>query len=175
MARGKACLSGPLCRLFTRPALGHESVLFAHPNGGVRGPRRAHGRPVETLASKPDFLENLALDNLLSKPYGRIVEIIPPSPVPAGDLRHSTVRFSSVHAAAAARNCIHGYRLATADGKITRLSANFERPLKAHNVRDWLIAPSHRYPNSRLSFGHPDICCRSNLHDVATGPLTTSS
>lgn len=72
------------------------------------------------------------------QPYGRIVDITAPTPVPAGTLRSSTVFFYNVRSAAIARNVIHGEALSSEDGKITRLALGFERPLKAHAIRDWI-------------------------------------
>ncbi|KZT44087.1 hypothetical protein SISSUDRAFT_1057085 [Sistotremastrum suecicum HHB10207 ss-3] len=74
------------------------------------------------------------------RPYGRIVDITAPTPVPAGTLRSSTVFFYNLRSAAIARNVIHGEALPTEGGKITRLALAFERPLKAHAIRDWLTA-----------------------------------
>ncbi|ORY30013.1 RNA12 protein-domain-containing protein [Naematelia encephala] len=92
---------------------------------------------------------------LLFRPYGRVADIQPPTPVPAGSLRFASVSFSKISPAAAAINCLHGYNTPTntadftlrvagfdASSPITlsRLRLYYERPLKAHAVRDWISA-----------------------------------
>ena len=58
-------------------------------------------------------------------------------PGPAGALRSSLVTFRQSRASATARNCIHGLSIPGASAS-TRLSTQYERPLKAHAVRDWI-------------------------------------
>lgn len=80
------------------------------------------------------------------QPFGKISDITNPTPVPAGVLRSSTVTFSSIRAATRAHNCIHGFTLvdepavagSTTGGKPTRLATIYEKPIKAHVVRDWI-------------------------------------
>jgi hypothetical protein len=45
------------------------------------------------------------------QPYGQISDITNPVPVPAGNLRYSTIMFASQRGAARAHNCIHGFTL----------------------------------------------------------------
>lgn len=83
----------------------------------------------------PDIKEE-GLYNLL-RPYGRILDLTSPSPGTPGSLRSSIVTFKKVRSAATARNCIHGLVVPTGNGN-TRLHVGFERPIKAHAVRDWI-------------------------------------
>ena len=80
------------------------------------------------------------------QPFGKISDITNPIPVPAGVLRSSTVTFSRIGAATRAHNCIHGFTLvdepavagSTTGGKPTRLATLYEKPIRAHAVRDWI-------------------------------------
>ncbi|WVR05410.1 hypothetical protein IAU60_002425 [Kwoniella sp. DSM 27419] len=89
----------------------------------------------------------------LFRPYGRVADIQPPTPVPAGSLRFATVSFSRVSPAATAINCLHGFSTPTNTADFTlkssgeassstipksRLRLYYERPLKAHAIRDWI-------------------------------------
>ncbi|WWD16211.1 hypothetical protein CI109_100637 [Kwoniella shandongensis] len=89
----------------------------------------------------------------LFRPYGRLSDIQPPTPVPAGSLRYATVAFSRLSSSAIAINCLHGYStptntadftLRTSGGPsptpipLSRLRLYYERPLKAHAIRDWI-------------------------------------
>jgi hypothetical protein len=102
----------------------------------------------------------------LFRPYGRLTEIVPPSPVPAGALRFAMLSFSRISTTVAANNCMHGFlsptktadydlqRAAYAGGNesqqgssssdsgskipMSRLRLYYERPLKAHYVRTWM-------------------------------------
>ncbi|OCF71499.1 exonuclease [Kwoniella mangroviensis CBS 8886] len=91
----------------------------------------------------------------LFRPYGRIADIQPPSPVPAGSLRYATVTYSRLSPAAIAINCLHGFSTPTNTADFTlkssgsaststipksRLRIYYERPLKAHAIRDWISA-----------------------------------
>ncbi|KAI5124079.1 hypothetical protein M0805_003906 [Coniferiporia weirii] len=71
------------------------------------------------------------------RPFGRLVDLTSPAPGPAGALRSSVVTFRKVRAAAIARNCVHGVVL-PAPSATTQLHTIYERPLKAHAVRDWM-------------------------------------
>lgn len=109
----------------------------------------------------------------LVKPYGRLADIQPPTPVPAGSLRFASVSFSRLSPAAIAINAVrpdstfmyddlglimsplqlHGYSTPTNTADFTiralssvtdkpiplsRLRLFYERPLKAHALRDWI-------------------------------------
>ncbi|WVO14164.1 hypothetical protein L204_101795 [Cryptococcus depauperatus] len=86
----------------------------------------------------------------LFRPYGKLSDIQPPTPVPSGSLRYAIVSYSSLTPAVIAINVLHGYSTATntsdfnlrlsQDLKITksRLRIYYERPIKAHAVRDWI-------------------------------------
>ncbi|KAF9532412.1 RNA12 protein-domain-containing protein [Crepidotus variabilis] len=73
----------------------------------------------------------------LCRPYGKIKDITPPSPVPAGTLRSTTLTYHRLHSATIARNVLHGLNVPTA-GASTKLRAQYIVPIQAHAVRDWL-------------------------------------
>ncbi|KAL7421170.1 mitochondrial escape protein 2 [Cryptotrichosporon argae] len=88
---------------------------------------------------------------ILFRPYGRLTDIVPPSPVPAGSLRYAVVVYSRMAPATIAINCLHGYATPLNTAELVRLQAGgpappalsrlriyFERPLKAHAIRDWI-------------------------------------
>ncbi|KAJ7286029.1 RNA12 protein-domain-containing protein [Mycena rebaudengoi] len=75
----------------------------------------------------------------LLRPYGQIMSIIPPAPVPAGTLRSSTALFRHLTAATVARNTIHGMEIsAPGSSSPTKLHATYSSPLHAHAIRDWM-------------------------------------
>ncbi|BEJ12329.1 hypothetical protein CspHIS471_0207890 [Cutaneotrichosporon sp. HIS471] len=83
----------------------------------------------------------------LFRPYGRIFNITPPTPVPAGQLRSALVMFRRVSTAVNANNSLHGFLTPTKsadyegrspDAPLSRLRIYFEHPLKAHYFRDWV-------------------------------------
>lgn len=90
----------------------------------------------------------------LFRPYGRILEIVPPSPVPAGALRYSILKFSRISTAVAASNCLHSYSTPTSQTDYDRaklqpgpgaqdvtrstLKISYEQPLKGHHFRNWV-------------------------------------
>ena len=105
----------------------------------------------------------------LFRPYGRVADIQPPSPVPAGSLRYAVVSYSGLSPSTTAINCVrdevprfyktddqlHGFSTPTntadytlrASGQspstpspLSRLRIYYERPLKAHAIRDWISA-----------------------------------
>ncbi|KAI6151037.1 RNA12 protein-domain-containing protein [Pisolithus tinctorius] len=90
---------------------------------------------VKVAFEGPDIREE-ALYHLY-RPYGRIYNISPPTPVPSGMLRFSQIAFQRVRSATVARNVTHGFQLSK-EGTVTRLQAAYERPLQAHAIRDWM-------------------------------------
>lgn len=89
----------------------------------------------------------------LFRPYGRVYDIQPPQPVPSGQLRSALLTFSRISTAVNASNCLHGYSTPTktseydlkridpnANVALSRLRIYYERPLKAHYIRDWISA-----------------------------------
>ncbi len=83
----------------------------------------------------------------LFRPYGKIHDIVPPTPVPAGQLRSALVTFRRISTAVNANNALHGFSTRTKsadfegqvpDAPLSRLRIYFERPLKAHYFRDWV-------------------------------------
>ena len=65
------------------------------------------------------------------------MDLTPPDPGAGGALRSSIITFRKGRASAIARNCVHGFRVESTGGT-TRLHTNFEQPLKAHAIRDWI-------------------------------------
>ncbi|EIM82494.1 exonuclease [Stereum hirsutum FP-91666 SS1] len=81
----------------------------------------------------PDVQEE-ALYNIF-RPYGRIVDLSSPSPLPGTSLRSSTISFSKPTSAVIARNVAHGINAGQ-----TRLRTVFQPPVQAHVVRDWITS-----------------------------------
>lgn len=66
---------------------------------------------------------------------------MPPGPAPAGTMRSALVTFRSLRSSIIAHNCIHGLAVPSgASGSTTKLLTMFERPIKAHVIRDWIAA-----------------------------------
>lgn len=92
----------------------------------------------------------------LFRPYGRINDIEPPTPVPAGALRFAQLSYTRLSPAVTASNCLHGvmtpvnmndykvHREGNEEAKnalsLTRLRIYYQDPLKAHAIRDWISA-----------------------------------
>ncbi|KAI1790774.1 exonuclease [Ganoderma leucocontextum] len=83
----------------------------------------------------PD-LSDEALYRLL-RPYGRIIDITPPTPVPAGTLRSAQVTFAHIRSATSARNTIHDLNVPVSSST-TLLRTSYARPIAAHAVRDYM-------------------------------------
>ncbi|KAI6116935.1 RNA12 protein-domain-containing protein [Pisolithus croceorrhizus] len=90
---------------------------------------------VKVAFEGPDIREETLYH--LYRPYGRIYNITPPTPVPSGMLRFSQIAFQRVRSATVARNVTHGFHLPK-EGSVTRLLTTYERPLQAHAIRDWI-------------------------------------
>ncbi|KAI0797741.1 exonuclease [Abortiporus biennis] len=87
----------------------------------------------------PDVSEENLYD--LLRPYGRIVDLNPPTPVPAGTLRSTTVHFRNVRAATTARNAIHGLSVQSpSTSTVTVLRTAYQKPIQAHAVRDYITS-----------------------------------
>lgn len=71
------------------------------------------------------------------QPFGRIADISTPQPGPSGALRYSIVTFRQVRSAVTAHNCIHSIAVPVGNS-FTRLHTAYERPLRAHAIRDWI-------------------------------------
>ncbi|KAI0060858.1 hypothetical protein BV25DRAFT_1839423 [Artomyces pyxidatus] len=67
------------------------------------------------------------------RPYGRILDLTPPAPVPGAPFRASTLTFEAFRSAVVARNVTHGLTLGS-----TRLRTAFQPPVQAHVIRDWI-------------------------------------
>ena len=76
----------------------------------------------------------------LLRPYGRILDIAPPAPAPAGALRAATVTFADTRAAVIARHALHGLAVPAAAASSTRLRTAFQPAVQAHALRDWATA-----------------------------------
>ncbi|GMK54094.1 hypothetical protein CspeluHIS016_0106800 [Cutaneotrichosporon spelunceum] len=83
----------------------------------------------------------------LFRPYGRIYDITPPTPVASGQLRSALVTFRRISTAVNASNSLHGFlspsKSADYEGQVSdaphsRLRIYFERPLNTHSFRDWV-------------------------------------
>ncbi|KAJ3477560.1 hypothetical protein NLI96_g10383 [Meripilus lineatus] len=87
----------------------------------------------------PDVHEETLYEVL--RPYGRIVDLTTPTPVPAGMLRSTSVSFRNVRSAAAARNTVHGLVIRSGfSGSVTRLQTSYQVPLQAHVIRDYITS-----------------------------------
>ncbi|KAH9857835.1 RNA12 protein-domain-containing protein [Lenzites betulinus] len=88
----------------------------------------------------PDVPEEQLYD--LLRPYGKIGDITPPSPAPAGTLRSATVSFRSLRAATTARNAIHSARvpLSSSGQSLTTLRTSYQQPIAAHAIRDYVTS-----------------------------------
>ncbi|GJJ12482.1 hypothetical protein Clacol_006724 [Clathrus columnatus] len=102
--------------------------------------RRYASRTLRVEFDGPDIREERLWDFL--RPFGRIEYINPPVPVPAGMLRSSHVTFQRISSATVAHNCIHGISIPSPSNPqvSTRLNTSYERPIKAHVIRDWLTS-----------------------------------
>lgn len=86
----------------------------------------------------------------LFRPYGRLLDVVSPSPVPAGNLRFAQLYFSHLSMSVVAKNCLHGFNSPTKSADydikevpsdkvpLSRLRIYYERPLKAHYIRTWV-------------------------------------
>ncbi|KAF8431788.1 RNA12 protein-domain-containing protein [Boletus edulis BED1] len=83
----------------------------------------------------PDVQEEALYE--LFRPYGRISDLTPPKPAPAGTLRSADVSFVRVRSAVIARNAMHGYRFPN-NNQPTRFQILYERPIRVHAIRNWL-------------------------------------
>ncbi|KAF7365492.1 Mitochondrial escape protein 2 [Mycena venus] len=118
----------------------------------VEDMRRFPSNFVNVVFEGPDIREERLYE--LFRPYGKIVEIMKPVPVPPGDLRSATVAFRQVRSAAVARNIIHGLEVwAPGASSPTRLHLTYIHPMDPHKVR----APSNTrglfFPSQSSSWG----------------------
>ncbi|KAF8337623.1 RNA12 protein-domain-containing protein [Cantharellus anzutake] len=74
------------------------------------------------------------------RPYGPLVDITRPSPVPAGAPHFANAVFYQVRSAVRAQNCLHGIVIYASDTAKTRLGLVFEKTVKVSAVRDWLAS-----------------------------------
>ena len=77
------------------------------------------------------------------QPFGRIEEISQPTPVPAGQLRSSVVRYERLRSAVIARNTIHGTQISpnhTPASTLTMIRTAYQQPLQAHVIRDYIAS-----------------------------------
>lgn len=63
--------------------------------------------------------------------YGKIINIFPAS----ATQKYAVLQFAQIRSATAARTCLHGFK----DGTTT-MKIGFERQLKAHLIREWLLS-----------------------------------
>lgn len=75
----------------------------------------------------------------LFRRFGKIAEITP-QPQSSKDLpRHAIVQFLRIRSATAAKNCLHRARVGEEGVGETILRIGYERTIKAHFIRDWLV------------------------------------
>ncbi|KAF2261623.1 hypothetical protein CC78DRAFT_561656 [Lojkania enalia] len=76
------------------------------------------------------------------RPYGKLGDIVAQPPDSKIVPRYAYLDFARQPRAIMARNCMHGYLVTQAEGggaKGTILRLSYERKVKAHWVRDWLV------------------------------------
>ncbi|GBE82399.1 RNA12 protein-domain-containing protein [Sparassis latifolia] len=102
---------------------------------------RRYASPILKVSFDGPDVQEESLYELL-RPYGRIEEITRPTPVPAGTLRSSTVAFRRVRAAVVAHNAINNISIPSAlnASTVTRLRTNYEVPIQAHVVRNYVAS-----------------------------------
>ncbi|KAG8833407.1 mitochondrial escape protein 2 [Serendipita sp. 399] len=106
--------------------------------------RRYASNNMKVFFEGPDIYQETLYD--IMRHYGQISNISNPVPVPAGNLRFSTIKFANSRAATRAHNCIHGFTLVdqpaipgqSTEVKPTRLATVYERKLKGQAVWDWI-------------------------------------
>ncbi|KAJ7184170.1 RNA12 protein-domain-containing protein [Mycena filopes] len=97
-----------------------------------------YSRPVLGIAFQGPDLGEEQLFSIL-RPYGHIVDIQPPTPVPAGSLRSANVMFDSLRGGTVARNVLHGLEVLTPGASSpTRLHITYQPPIDAHKIRDFI-------------------------------------
>ncbi|KAI0747869.1 exonuclease [Daedaleopsis nitida] len=74
----------------------------------------------------------------LLRPYGRIHDISPPTPGPAGTLRSVLVTFKNIRSATSARNTIHSLKFPSSPSTFTTLRTSYAQPETVHAVRDYI-------------------------------------
>ena len=122
-------------------ATGYESLPITIRESLLRWPRRQRGIIIRTIACKQKSRAKLVyLTYSLLQPYGRIVDITPPQPVPPGALRSALVSFRHIRSAAIARNTIHGLAIPSDSGGATRLRTSYQVPIQAHVIRDYVAS-----------------------------------
>ncbi|KAI0698509.1 RNA12 protein-domain-containing protein [Cytidiella melzeri] len=99
---------------------------------------RHYASPLLKVTFEGPDLRDETLYNLM-RPYGRIANITPPSPVPAGSLRYAIVGFRRIQDATIARNTLHGLAIPADSGSgVTRIRTSYQQPIQAHAVRDYI-------------------------------------
>ncbi|KIP10314.1 hypothetical protein PHLGIDRAFT_28547 [Phlebiopsis gigantea 11061_1 CR5-6] len=98
-----------------------------------------YASPIVRISFEGPDVKDETLYNLL-RPYGRILDIIPPTPAPAGTLRSATIIFRNARAAAIAHNTIHGLSIPpdASSATFTRLRTRYQQPIQAHAIRDYI-------------------------------------
>lgn len=77
------------------------------------------------------------------RPYGKLADIIPQGPDSKVLPKFAYIDFAAVKRAIMAKNCMHGYLVAEAEGggkAGTLLRLSYEKKAKAHWIRDWLFS-----------------------------------
>lgn len=76
------------------------------------------------------------------RPYGKMGDIVTQPPDSKVVPRYAYLDFAAIQRATMARNCMHGYTVSEAEGggkTGTKFRISYERKLKAHWIRDWLV------------------------------------
>ncbi|KAK7693180.1 hypothetical protein QCA50_002746 [Cerrena zonata] len=96
--------------------------------------------PIVKITFEGPDVDEETLYSLL-RPYGRMGDIVPPSPVPAGTLRSSTVLFRNIRGAVRARNTLHGLMISSPNSTTkTRLKTSYQAPVQAHAIRNYITS-----------------------------------
>ena len=116
-----------------RPVSGIVKVSFDGPDLSEEALYRLMSVRITDSAS-------LSLSLISPQPYGRIYDITPPTPVPAGSLRTALVSFHNLRSATSARNTVHGLRVPTSTSGTTILRTSYASPVAAHVIRDYITS-----------------------------------
>ncbi|KAA1474837.1 hypothetical protein DENSPDRAFT_841477 [Dentipellis sp. KUC8613] len=100
---------------------------------------RFSSRLLRVVYEGPDPREETVFHTF--RPYGRIVNYSPATPVPNSPYRAAFLAFSDIRSAVIARNVVHGFTLQgdhVSGRSPTRLRIAFEPAVHAHAIRDWI-------------------------------------
>jgi hypothetical protein len=113
--------------------LGYEQICFSSPSCILRRPRPRRGVPLSYIQGISSPSPQSSHPDFLYQPYGRILDISAPAPLPGTAYRASTIAFSNIRSSVVARNVAHGHYIGQ-----TRLRISFFPPIRVHLIRDWI-------------------------------------